>query len=162
MATRHCPIAFSIRYGVSIAAMTAFCLLRQRNLESEPNERGQCAAEAEGHCDHGRLHDPLGDFALPSQVSEVALRLDRLGRIDAKTNQRLLRRLFSRYARDVLDFISVHQSPPLQRNDVDRSQWPRRTRRPGSSCRRRHIPFGEDRRTEATRSSPQRIRLILE
>ncbi|MGB8529444.1 MAG: hypothetical protein WCD75_21895 [Rhodoplanes sp.] len=42
---------------VSMAAMTAFCLLQQRNLESEPNERGQCAAEAERHCDHGRLHD---------------------------------------------------------------------------------------------------------
>jgi hypothetical protein len=64
---------------VSMAAMTAFCLLRQRNLESQPNERGQCATEAERHCDHGRLHDPLGDFAPPSQMSEVALRLDRLG-----------------------------------------------------------------------------------
>jgi hypothetical protein len=31
---------------VSMAAMTAFCSLRQQNLESEPNERGQCAAEA--------------------------------------------------------------------------------------------------------------------
>jgi hypothetical protein len=34
---------------VSMAAMTAFCSLRQRNLESEPDERGQCAAEAERH-----------------------------------------------------------------------------------------------------------------
>jgi hypothetical protein len=64
---------------VSIAAMTVFCLLRQRNLGSKPNERGQCAAEAERHCDHGRLHDALSDFAPPSQMSEVALRLDRLG-----------------------------------------------------------------------------------
>jgi hypothetical protein len=62
---------------VSMTAMTAFCLLRQRNLESEPNERGQSATEAERHCDHRRLHDALGDFAPPSQMSEVALRLDR-------------------------------------------------------------------------------------
>ena len=82
------------------------------NVEAEPNphERGQCAAEAERHCDHGRLHDSLSDFAPPSQMSEVALRLDRLGRIDAKTKQRFLRRLFSGYARDVLDFISVHKT----------------------------------------------------
>jgi hypothetical protein len=52
-------------------------------------------------------------FAPPSQVSEVALRLDRLGRIDAKTNQCFLRRLFSRYARDVLDIISVHHYSPI-------------------------------------------------
>jgi hypothetical protein len=45
-------------------------------------------------------------------MSEVALRLDRLGRIDTEAKQRFLRRLFSRYARDVLDFISVHQSSP--------------------------------------------------
>ena len=53
---------------VSIVAMTAFRLLRQRNLESEPNECGQCAAEAKRHCDHGRLHDSLGDFAPPPQM----------------------------------------------------------------------------------------------
>ena len=79
---------------VSMAAMTAFCLLRQRNLEPQPNKSGQCAAEAERHCDHGRLHYSLCDFAPPSQMSEIPLRLDRLGRIDAKTNQRFLRRLF--------------------------------------------------------------------
>ena len=66
------------------SALIIFCLLRQRNLKSEPNERGQCAAEAERHCDHGRLHNSLGDFAPPSQMSEVALRLDRLGRVDAE------------------------------------------------------------------------------
>ena len=95
---------------VSMAAMTALCSLRQRNLESEPNEGGQCAAEAERHCDHRRLHHSLGDFAPPSQMSEVALGLDRLGRIDTETKERLLRRLFSRYARDVLHFISVQKT----------------------------------------------------
>ena len=112
--------------------MTAFCLLRQRNLESEPNERGQCTAEAERHCDHGRLHDSLGDFAPPSQMSEVALRLDRLGRVDAETKQRFLRRLFSRYARDVLYFISVPKTDPPYRfltalticSMTDGASWP--------------------------------------
>ena len=65
---------------ITVSAMTAFCLLRQRNLESEPNERGQCAAEAERHCDHGRFHDPLGDFAPPSQMSAWRLRASAVGR----------------------------------------------------------------------------------
>jgi hypothetical protein len=43
-------------------------------------------------------------------MSEVALRLDRLGSIDAETKQRFLRRLFSRHPRDVLDFISIHKT----------------------------------------------------
>ena len=98
--------------GWFVSPGTAFCVLRQRNPESEPDERGQCAAEAERHCDHGCLHDSLGDFAPPAQVSEVALGLDRLGRIDAETKERLLRRLFSRHASNVLNFISVHQSSP--------------------------------------------------
>ena len=62
---------------VSMAAMTAFCLLRQGNLESEPNERGQCAAESKRHCDHSRLHDSLGDFALADLLVDENFRVVR-------------------------------------------------------------------------------------
>ena len=43
-----------------------------------------------------------------------------------------------------LTLRELAQSPRCRRT----RSWPQRTRRPRSSCRRRHVPFGEDRRTE--------------
>ena len=66
------------------SALIIFRLLRrQRNLKSEPNERGQCAAEPERHCDHGRLHDSLGDFSLsrPSRKTQARTDASTIGRL---------------------------------------------------------------------------------
>ena len=50
-------------------------LIEDLDRRGMPNECGQCAAEAKRHCDHGRLHYFLGDFAPPPQM----IHRDRLG-----------------------------------------------------------------------------------
>ena len=129
---------------VSIAAMIAFCLLRQRNLESEPNERGQCATEAERHCDHGRTVewwtlDRVRPYEQnPRVISDVAI-----NKVAAsiKAGARVVG-------------VDPERSPTWGRQTARRSASPSAARRykdrvfswPSKHATLRNMPFGHDRR----------------